>query len=379
MKFRDVPAEAKSMRLRYFRSTAILFLTALVLIGITLLASVRVQRVTGTEIGIKITNPTGKVTVLDSGTHIYNGIINTVHILDTTVQSLDMLADPNRGDRRGRDDLRVKTVDGSNVYLDVKITYKMQREDADQVVLSSGLHDAYKYKWMRDYARSVCRTVFGELTTEEFYDSSKRTLKAVEAKDEMNQFLEPYGLEVIRVVAAKFRFHEEYETKIREKKLADQEVEEQMSKANAARQRQRFQEVKATKEKEVAIASFTGKMRQLVVEATAQAEKAIREAEAYAIRTTLGADAEYYQRQKNAQAILARKKAEAAGTAKMAEALEGRGGLNIVKMEYAQRLKGLQLEGQPFAVSGETERFLHTQEGAASARQPGARATGGTK
>ena len=268
--------------------------------------------------------------------------------------------------------MRIKTVDGSNVYLDLTVTYKMLpgEENVTNLVLNSGLGEAYKHKWVRDYSRSVCRAVFGELTTEEFYDATKRDEKAMAAQQEMNGLLLPFGLEVERVIAEKFRFHEDYEKKIREKKLADQEVEEQMSKANAALQNQKFREVQATKIKDVDIATFDGKMRQLIVEATAQAEKTVKEAEAYVIQTRRGADARYYEMEKNAQAILATKKAEAEATAKMAQALDGEGGRNIVKLEYTGRLKNMAVTGQPFTVSGRTERFTHIQEGGASAGRP---------
>ena len=104
------------------------------------------------------------------------------------------------------------------------------------MVKTSGLADAYKYKWVRDYSRSVCRSVFGEMTTEEFYDASVRNIKAQKAMLELNELLQDYGIEITSVIAEKFSFHKEYEERIRAKKLADQEVEEQISKANAARQ-----------------------------------------------------------------------------------------------------------------------------------------------
>ena len=162
--------------------------------------------------------------------------------------------------------------------------------------------------------------------------------------------------------------HPEYEAKIRAKKNADQEVEKQISQANAAEQNQIFRTVEATKKKEVFIASYDGQMTQLLVQANAEAERATKGAEAYSISTRLGADAVFYEMEQNAQAILARKSAEAEGTRKMAEALVGEGGRNIVKLEYTKRLTDLVVSGQPFTIEAHAERFQHVEEGAASFR-----------
>ena len=314
-----------------FKTPLILFLIALIGSAVFFLVTFRVQRVSGTEVGIKVNNVTGDISVIaESGTNIYNGLLNSFHLLDMTVQRLEMVAQPNRGERNERDDLRVKTVDGSDVFLDLTINYQLRRDMVEAVVLTSGLGDVYKFKWVRDYSRSICRSVFGEMTTEEFYDASVRNTKAQKAMEELNSSL-PYGIEISSVIAEKFSFHKEYEERIRAKKLADQEVEEQVSKANAARQNQIFREVEATKKKEVVIATYEGEMQKLIVEATANAERDIRQAEAYVIDTQLGADADFYSREKNAQAILVKAQTEGEALKALARAHEGPGGYNLVK------------------------------------------------
>ncbi len=349
-----------------FKGSLILLLLALIGITIFFLVTFRVQRVSGTEVGIKVNNVTGDITVIaESGTNIYNGLLNSFHLLDMTVQRLEMVADPNRGERSNRDDLRIKTVDGSDVFLDLTINYQIRRDMVEEVVTTSGLGDAYKYKWVRDYSRSVCRAVFGEMTTEEFYDASVRNQKAQTAMEELNKLLKPYGIEVSSVIAEKFSFHKEYEERIRAKKLADQEVEEQISKANAARQNQIFRVVEATKKKEVILASYSGEMQKLIVEAKANAERDVRDAEAYVIDTQLGADATYYQRDKNAQAILVKAKAEGEALTALAGAFEGIGGVNLVKRAYAGKIGDMQITGQPFTIESKTERLTYQEEAAA--------------
>ncbi|MFQ3225574.1 MAG: regulator of protease activity HflC (stomatin/prohibitin superfamily) [Lentimonas sp.] len=353
-----------------FKSSFALLLIALVALTIFLMVNFRVQRVTGTEVGIKVNNVTGEITVIaESGTNIYNGLLNSFHLLDMTVQRLEMVSESGRGQRSGRDDLRIKTVDGSDVFLDLTINYQLRRDMVEAVVTTSGLEDAYKYKWVRDYSRSVCRSVFGEMTTEEFYDASVRDQKSQLAMAELNGLLKPYGIEVSSVIAEKFSFHQEYEERIRAKKLADQEVEEQVSKANAARQNQIFREVEATKKKEVVLASYDGEMQKLLVEATANAERDIRNAEAYVIDTELGADAEFYQRDKNAKAILVTAQAEGEALTAMAKAYEGIGGVNLVKRAYAGRLTNMKITGQPFTIESKTERLTYQDEAAVAKKK----------
>jgi len=357
--------------LQRFRGSFALLLIALAVLTIFLMINFRVQRVSGTEVGIKVNNVTGDITVIaESGTNIYNGLLNSFHLLDMTVQRLEMVADPNRGERSNRDDLRIKTVDGSDVFLDLTINYQLRRDMVEEVVTTSGLGDAYKYKWVRDYSRSVCRAVFGEMTTEEFYDASVRNDKAQEAMMELNDLLKPYGIEISSVIAEKFSFHAEYEERIRAKKLADQEVEEQISKANAARQNQIFRVVEATKKKEVFLASYSGDMEKLIVEATANAQRDVLNAEAYVIDTQLGADATFYQRDKNSQAILVKAEAEGEALTALANAYEGIGGMNLVRRAYATKLGDMKITGQPFTIESKTERLSYQDEGAVIKKKP---------
>ncbi len=375
MKIHDIGSGKGSVNpnpLRYFQSTLILALVAFLLVGVSVLFTIRFQKITAEQVGVKINNITGEIEIVQQeGTNPYNGILSSFYVIDSRLQTLVMVENPNRGDRQGKDDLRIKTIDGSNVYLDLTINYKMMPDEKSvkNLLQTSGLGNEYKYKWMRDFSRSICRAVFGEMTTEQFYDASIRSDKARQAREELNKKLEPFGIHVETVIADKFRFPKQYEAKIIAKKNADQEVERQKSEANAANEKQKFRIVEATKQKEVSIVQFKGEMKKKLVAAVADADKRVKNAEAYAYRTSLGADAEYEIKEKNAQAILAQRTAEAEGVKKMAQALEGEGGVNIVKLEYAKRLNNLTFTGKPYTINAETERFSHVQEAGASVKR----------
>ena len=65
------------------------------------------------------------------------------------------------------------------------------------------------------------------------------------------------------------------------------------------------------------------------------------------LKAVLDADAEYDRLEKHASSILAVKKAEAEGILALKKALEGAGGRNLVKMEYAKRLRNARIIGTP--------------------------------
>jgi len=287
-----------------------------------------------------------------SGVRIYNGITHEFHKLEKTLQTLDMT---------GKDSLKIKTIDGSDVYVALKVQYRITAEKADEVLFTSGPGRQYKEKWARDYVRSICRDHLGELTTEEFYDSSKRNAKIVQARQEAKERLLRFGIKIDDIVVPrKPRFYAKYEELIKKKKLADQAVLEEQSKALAAVQRKETAKVDETAKKNVAVEQFRGEMEKAIIEAKAEAERVQRSADAYHKKNTVGADAEFYKMNKQAEGTLAKKKAEAQGIEALKKALEGEGGRNMVKMEYARKLKDLKITGQPYTVKSQTERFEHT-------------------
>lgn len=351
--------DKKVVELKPGHLSGILFLAMLVVVAVMLIFTIRVGTVSGTEYGILINNVSGNVEIItQKGTRIYLGIFKTFHTIDGTVQKLEMV---------NNDRVRIKTRDGSDVDLNLTLQYKVggTEEALKRVVRDSGLGAegaAYKIKWARDYTRSICRSVFGELSTEEFYDSGARTLKSEEAQVQLDDAFRKHGLTVDGLMLGEFRFYEEYEATITAKKEADQDVQKQQSLADAARQEQSRRRAEETKIKEVAITEYKGQMDQLVVAAKGQAERTMREADAYVISITVGAQAEFFKRSQDAAATSATLVAEAEGVRVMAEALKGEGGVNIVEMEYATRLSDMDISGQPFTRAAYTERFEHTQQ-----------------
>ena len=129
--------------------------------------------------------------------------------------------------------------------------------------------------------------------------------------------------------------------------------------AAVAKQKQETLKQEETNKKNVAVEKFEGEMQQLIIAADADAEKLMKEADAYYDKVTIGAEANLYQLKQNAEGVLAKKKAEAEGIQALKNALKGEGGRNMVKMEYAKKLKQVTITGRPYSVQSNIERFEH--------------------
>ncbi|MDK1031845.1 MAG: SPFH domain-containing protein [Planctomycetia bacterium] len=344
---------------------------ALLLVLISVFSVLRIGRVSGEEVGILLNRITGKVTVINqSGVKIYNGMLSKFYVLDKTLQTLEMTETVGVGDRPERDDLKIKTVDGSDVYVDLKVQYRIDPEMAETVITTSGPGEAFKRTWARDFVRSICRNYLGELTTEEFYDSPKRAAKIVLAQNDANEKLQPFGIMIDSItIPRRPRFYKEYEDMIKKKKLADQVVLQERSMALAAKMKQETLIVQETNKKNVAVEGYEGQMTHLIIAAEAEAEKAKRRGDAYYDRVSIGAAATLYRLTKEAAGVLVSKTKEAEGIKELKKALEGEGGRNMVKLEYAKKLKGVRITGKPFTIRSITERFEHLKAPATTGRE----------
>jgi regulator of protease activity HflC (stomatin/prohibitin superfamily) len=335
---------------------------ALIVLVVTTLSVMRVGRISGDEVGVLLNKWTGETAIISqAGQRFYISLTHRLYVLDKTIQTLEMTVTPGQGERPGKDDVKIKTVDGSDVYVDVIVQYRIMPEKAGLVLETSGPGDLFKRKWARDFVRTEVRNQLGTLTTETFYDAAQRSAKIATATTESNQMLEPYGIHVDSIVLpTRPRFYTEYEAMIKKKKLADQQAQQEESKASAALQKKNTEEVTATNMKNVAIEKYQGDVERLIIQTEAECEKIQREADAYFDRVSIGAEATLYQKSQEAEGILATKKAEADGIEALGNALSGEGGRNMVMLEYAKRLQGVVVTGQPYLIDSNTSRVALT-------------------
>jgi regulator of protease activity HflC (stomatin/prohibitin superfamily) len=291
-----------------------------------------------TEVGVKTNKLFAKGVQDDQddlgepgATKFYIPFLTQWNNFETKLQTLEMTASTTSGDRRTRDDMRFKTIDGNDISLDVTITYFIDRSKAGMILQRVATTDSeLKEQIVRTIARSKPRDIFGELETEGFYDAVERAAKAEEAKTRLNLILEPYGVTVDRVNTGDYRFNPAYQDAIEQKKIADQQVEKNKSAAKAATEEylKKVEEAKGT-----------------VAETVARADGAFKVAK-------IQADAYYEKQMRTAQAIEAEGRARAEGIMKMNEALSGAGGEAMVKLKIAESLKGKKIIMLPIGGGG---------------------------
>ncbi len=250
-------------------------------------------------------------------TYFFLPLINDFNTFDTKLVNLEMTFDPERGDRRSRDDLLFKTIDGNDISLDVIISYRIDPSKAPYILQHVADSDrTLKNMIMRTIARSRPRDIFGELRTEEFYNSEKRDEKAQQALEILNEMLSPYGIIVEKVLTRDYRFNPAYQKAIEDKKIADQMTEKNKSSAKAASEEylKKLEEAKGD-----------------VAQMKAEVDGIFRQAK-------IEADAYYEQQLRIAKAIETEGEADAKGIEEMNKALAGSGGEVMVKLQIAEAL-----------------------------------------
>jgi regulator of protease activity HflC (stomatin/prohibitin superfamily) len=272
------------------------------------------------------------------GWHRDLGPIDSWVFFDSTVQTLEMTRDPERGSVKGRDDVQVQSADGYAVSVDVTVKYRIMAGNAHKVYQDTG--SGVKYKTIvRNEAQRACIGLFGAMKTEGFYNPMERRKTAEAVKGLLEESLRDNFVEVIDVLIRNVQFDPEYENKIRRKKLADQEVELNKSMARAEEMRGKTQVIEAETQKLISIIQKE-KDAQLVkmqAETDRQIAKIIAEYEKYA--TEKQADADLIAAQMQAEGALLVRRAEAEGERLRNLAMEGVGGSTIVALEAARNLQ----------------------------------------
>ena len=118
------------------------------------------------------------------GYYLSLGPLHTWNVMDTTVQTLNMLREtPGKRGNRGRTQntqqgysppIKVKSSDGADITLDISIKYHIADGKAWQVFKEQGSGDSYRNQ-VASRTTSTLSSGLGTLSTEQFFDPSQRT------------------------------------------------------------------------------------------------------------------------------------------------------------------------------------------------------------
>jgi len=213
----------------------------------------------------------------------------------------------------------IQTSDGFFVDVDVSILYKIA--DPYLVFTRLGIGRSFENNGIVPKAEPVLKQTLGELTTEEFYNSPLRSAKTQLAKELLNRDLAEYGLQIDQVLVRYFRYTEEIQKNVEEKKLKDQLVFKNQAEGRAATE--------------------GAKLKKVIQQGQATVDIKLQEGRAYI--TTKDAERDLYVRTKQAEADLLVKLAEAKKTQLRNDALQGAGSDRMVGLKMAEVYKGLEL------------------------------------
>jgi regulator of protease activity HflC (stomatin/prohibitin superfamily) len=272
------------------------------------------------------------------GWHLHRGPLDKWLLFDSTAQTLEMTRDPGQGSDRSIDDIKVQSADGYAISLDVTVKYQIIKEQAYQLYQQIGAGSKYKII-VRNEAQKACMGAFGQMETEGFYNPAERRTAAALVHKDLNNALNPKGLEVIDVLIRSVQFDPEYEKKIRQKKLADQEVELNISLGKAEQMSGKTQVIEAETAKLVNLVIKEKEAELIRMQAETDLEIATIKAEFDRYVKEKEADADLIAAQKNSEGTLKVLTAEAAGERMRNEALQGSGGDILVALEAAKNLK----------------------------------------
>lgn len=264
-------------------------------------------------------------------TYFFMPFINDWDVFDTKLQNLEMTYSQVRGDRKSRDDLVLKTIDGNDISLDVIIAYRIDANKAPHILQYVARDDAtLRDKIVRTVARSKPRDIFGELKTEAFYVADAREAQSIKAKEALQEILGPMGIVVEKVLTNDYRFNPEYQKAIEDKKVADQQVEKNKSAQHAAAE----------------------EYKRKLEEVRGEVNKMVADADGQYLKDQIEADVYQEQQQLLAKAIRAEGIAEATGIQEMNNALAGSGGEAIVKLRIAEAIQGKRIILLPVSEGG---------------------------
>ena len=246
--------------------------------------------------------------------------LHQMHMLPRGVQVLELTNYPDTASRAARREkaAHIQTSDGFFVDVDVSIMYRIV--DPYLVFTTIGPGNLHEDNGVIPKAEPILKATLGELTTEEFYNSVLRVKRAEAAQAMLNAELSAKGLKVETVLVRYFKYSDEIQKNIEEKKLKDQLVFKNQAEARAA--------------VEEAI------LKRIVQEGEVTVAVKLEEGKAYVTRKL--AEKDLYVRKKTAEADLLVRLAEAERVKLKNEAMEGVGAERMVGMKMADVYKGLE-------------------------------------
>ena len=295
------------------------------LIVIIVLVATCTREVKPWEVGVMTVNMLGKKGVREKvyppGRYIILPFIRSFVVYDTSVQKLVFEKDSigKSGKTYKGQKIEVRTSDGNTVWVDMTFLFRVIDAKAPKIRATIGKGDLYVHKLLYSNFRETPRNEFGKITAEDFYNSEKREHMVNEIKNDLNAKLNDSGIEIVDVLVNSYYFTKDFETRISQRKIADQEKFVNIAAARANKELGKLNEIQ--------------QQNKYLYETEKQ--RGIQDSQ------VILAKAERYRVEKQAEGDLAVKKAEAEGQRLLNEAYRKAGAGNVLGLKMADLLKGI--------------------------------------
>lgn len=324
----------------------------LLLLCAVALFAVGCTRIRPDEIGVHTINlGIGKgIVARDFGAGMYRNLwpIDTWTRFPRTVQTIRFAKDAVEPDGRRSEPLAVTSADGDRVMLTAEVYFRIADDHAHRVLQDSGPGQRYR-DVVRGLSIDAARAIFGQLATEDFYNPQRRGDVRLKAVQFLQERLRARGIELVDLLTIAIEFDAGYENLIKQKKIADQRVQLELSKAKAAEEKGKVEKIRAETGVKVQTIQRESEARMTRMRTEIEMRAAAIRAEAEKYARQRRADADLYKTRRDAEGRLLVKSAEAEGTERMNQALAGEGGQNLAALEAA---KNLQLTEVTFPSTG---------------------------
>jgi regulator of protease activity HflC (stomatin/prohibitin superfamily) len=211
----------------------------------------------------------------------------------------------------------IQTSDGFYVKMDTSILYCI--EDPVKLVNMVGAGKLYEDNGILPVAENAIKVRLGTLQPEDFFDAKTRVAKLDEARDLMNEKLQPMGLKVKHVLARYPHLHPDVAARVEENNMQKQ--------------------TKLLNVSLTAQAAAEAELAKVVNEGTAAKGVALQKGKAYQTQRT--SEMELYERTRKAEGDKIRKVAEARKSELLNQSYRGAGSDIMVGMKMAGNLTNL--------------------------------------
>jgi len=259
--------------------------------------------------------------IYGTGLHFIIPMMQKMHYLPKDIQVLELTNFPRTSSEYARQEkaAHIQTSDGFFVDVDVSILYHIA--DPYKVFTKIGPGNLFEDNGIIPKTEPALKETLGKLTTEEFYNSPLRSAKAHAAREKLNEELSEKGIVVDYVLVRYFKYSDEIQKNIEEKKLKDQLVFKNQAEARAAIEEATLKKIE----------------QEGIVNVSVEMEKG----KAYVTRKN--AEKDLYYRKKIAEADLLVKLADAEKVRLKNEALKGKGAERMVGLKMAEVYKGMDI------------------------------------